>query len=108
MINIVVDAIDKSYGMFPSTLGNVGVIEIDQIKNLMVKAVESVVREIVNSSFPLSVSFDVSKISEINDFFNPVVHIVFYIYIFFKKKNIIIKNKYNHIFKLITINDNNK
>ncbi|OUM64971.1 hypothetical protein PIROE2DRAFT_8115, partial [Piromyces sp. E2] len=69
---LVVDAIDKSYGMFPSTLGNVGVIEIDQIKNLIVKAVESVVRKMINSSYPINISFDASKIEEINELFNPV------------------------------------
>ncbi|ORX53870.1 hypothetical protein BCR36DRAFT_348918 [Piromyces finnis] len=69
---LVIDAIDKSYGMFPSTLGNVGVIEIDQLNNLLVKAVESIVKEVINSSFPLTISFDVSKIKEINDYFNPV------------------------------------
>lgn len=76
IIIIVVDAIDKSYGMFPSTLGNVGVIEFEQIKNLIAKFIETLIMEIINSDYPISVSFDISKVKEIDDIFNPVVRFI--------------------------------
>ncbi|ORX82075.1 hypothetical protein BCR32DRAFT_292904 [Anaeromyces robustus] len=69
---LVVDDIDKSYGMFPSTLGNVGVIELEQIKNLIFKLVENIVNELINSEYPINISFDVSKIKDIDNIFNPV------------------------------------
>jgi len=70
---LVVDAIDKSYGMFPSTLGNVGVIEIDQIKNLISKTIEKIIKQIMDSQYPLSISFDVSQIQNFDNYINPVV-----------------------------------
>lgn len=69
---LVVDAIDKSYGMFPSTLGNVGVIEIDQIKNLISKTIEKIIKQIMDSQYPLSISFDVSQIQNFDNYINPV------------------------------------
>jgi len=62
--------------MFPSTLGNIGVIELEQIKSLIVKALESLINEIINTDYPISVNEDVTKIKDFNKIFDPIVNIL--------------------------------